>query len=91
MPDKKIKIMSLSLDEDMFKLIKDSSKKLGHKNTSQLMRDLISKYLPLVVNDKDELPIILKIPMELTKNKVELEKWLDEKKNVILKKISNED
>ena len=91
MPDKKIKIMSLSLDEDMFKLIKDSSKKLGHKNTSQLMRDLISKYLHLVVNDKDELPIILKIPMELTKNKVELEKWLDEKKNIILRKISNED
>lgn len=91
MPDKKIKIMSLSLDEEMFKLIKDSSKKLGHKNASQLMRDLISKYLSLVVNDKDELPIILKIPMELTKNKVELEKWLDEKKNVILRKILNED
>jgi hypothetical protein len=89
MSDKKIKIMSLSLDEEMHTLIKDSAKKLGHKNSSQLIRDLINKYLPLVVNDKDEIPIIIKVPSEIISDKLELESWLDSKMKLILSKFSN--
>ena len=40
--ENKIKIMSLSLDLEMYDLIKNSAKKLGHKNVSQLIRDLVA-------------------------------------------------
>lgn len=85
--EKKIKIMSLSLDSDMYDLVKNSSKKMGHKNVSQMIRDLISKYLDLLVNDNDEIPIILKIPSDLKNNPQELENWLNTRNQAIIKAL----
>jgi hypothetical protein len=87
MSENKTKIMSLSLDEDMYNLIKDSSKKLGHKNVSQMIRELISKYLDLLINDQDEIPVIIKIPSELVEDKDELRSWLDSRINAIIKSL----
>ena len=86
--ESKIKIMSLSLDPDMPELIKNSAKKLGHKNVSQLIRDLISKYLDLLVNDKDDIPVILRIPSNLKDNPDDLKAWLQIKVDAIAKAIS---
>lgn len=80
---KEIKIMSLSLDPEMHELIKNSAKKLGHKNVSQLIRDLVSKYLDLLVNDADDIPVILRIPSELKENPEELRSWLNQKAEAI--------
>lgn len=85
--EKKIKIMSLSLDSDMYDLVKNSSKKMGHKNVSQMIRDLISKYLDLLVNDNDEIPIILRIPSDLKNNPQELENWLNTRNQAIIKAL----
>ena len=79
----KLKIMSLSLEPDMYELVKNSAKKMGHKNVSQLIRDLISKYLGLLVNDKDETAVIIRIPNSLRDNKQDLQDWLNIKAKAI--------
>jgi len=84
----KIKIMSLSLDPEMHELIKNSAKKLGHKNVSQLIRDLVSKYLDLMVNDSDDIPVILRIPGDLKENPEALKSWLHFKSDAIAKALS---
>lgn len=79
----KSKIMSLSLEPDMYELVKSSAKKMGHKNVSQMIRDLISKYLDLLVNDKDETAVIIRIPNSLKDNKQHLQDWLNIKAKAI--------
>jgi metal-responsive CopG/Arc/MetJ family transcriptional regulator len=79
----KLKIMSLSLEPDMYELVKSSAKKMGHKNVSQMIRDLISKYLGLLVNDKDETAVIIRIPNSLKDNKQDLQDWLNIKAKAI--------
>ena len=81
--ENKIKIMSLSLDLEMHEKIKNSAKKLGHKNVSQLIRDLVSKYLDLLVNDNDEIPVIIRIPNGLKDDPEKLKSWLKVKTDAI--------
>jgi metal-responsive CopG/Arc/MetJ family transcriptional regulator len=88
MSENKLKIMSLSLDSDMYELVKNSSKKLGHKNVSQMIRDLISKYLDLLVNDNDEIPIIIRVPSNLKENPEELRSWLNTRTEAVVKTLS---
>lgn len=83
MSENKLKIMSLSLDPEMYDLVKSSAKKLGHKNVSQMIRDLISKYLDLIVNDNDDIPVILRVPSELKDDPESLKNWLEVKVNAI--------
>ncbi len=87
--EKKVKIISLSLDPDMHELIKVSAKKMGHKNVSQLIRDLISKYLDLHVNENDDIPVILRIPSDVKDDPKSLEKWLNFKAKAICDAILN--
>jgi len=85
---KETKIVSLSLDPEMHDLIKSSAKKLGHKNVSQLIRDLVSKYLDLVVNEKDEIPVIIRIPGEIKSDPEAIRKWLYKKSDAISQALS---
>jgi len=81
--DTKSKIVSLSLDPQMHDTIKDAATKLGHKNVSQVIRDLVSKYLGLLVNDADEIPVIIRIPTSLTDDPERLRDWLAAKAEAI--------
>lgn len=83
MSENKLKIISLSLEPDMHELVKTSAKKMGHKNVSQMFRDLISKYLDLLVNDKDETHVIIRIPNSLLEDKDKLRLWLNTKAKAI--------
>jgi hypothetical protein len=85
---KETKIVSLSLDPDMHDLIKSSAKKLGHKNVSQLIRDLVSRHLDLMVNDKDEIPVIIRIPGSLKGDPSAIREWLYKKSDAISKALS---
>lgn len=87
MSDKKLKIMSLSLEPDLYEKIKNASKKMGHKNVSKMIRDLINKYLDLLINDNDETPIIIRVPNEIKENKEELSNWLEIKKQAIIQAL----
>jgi predicted DNA-binding protein len=87
MVDKKVKIMSLSLDPEMHELIKSSAKKLGHKNVSQLIRDLVSRHIDLLVNDKEEIPVIIKVPESLKDEPDRLRSWLRFKADAIAEAI----
>lgn len=86
--EKKVKIISLSLDPEMHDLIKDSAKKLGHKNVSQLIRDLVSKYIGLLVNDTEETPVIVRVPNSLSEDKEKLRSWLRSKADAIAEALS---
>lgn len=79
----KSKIVSLSLDPEMHEAIKSASKKLGHKNASQVVRDLISKYLGLLVNETDDIPVIIRIPGEIAGDERRLREWLGAKAEAI--------
>jgi hypothetical protein len=81
--DGKSKIVSLSLDSEMHELIKDAAKKLGHKNVSQVIRDLVSKYIGLLVNDTDDIPVIIRIPGSLAGDRKALRAWLEVKSEAI--------
>lgn len=87
--ESKIKIMSLSLDPEMHELIKNSAKKLGHKNVSQLIRDLVSKYLGLLVNDADDIPVILRIPSRFKDDPDGMRAWLKVKMDAIANALSS--
>lgn len=81
--DSKTKIVSLSLEPEMHEAVKDAAKKLGHKNVSQVMRDLVSKFLGLLVNDSDEIPVIIRVPRNLAGDNQALRKWLHAKSEAI--------
>ncbi len=87
MPDKKIKIMSLSLEPELHEHIKNSAKRLGHKNVSKMIRELISNYLDLMVNEGDETPVLLKVPNEIRNDEEELKKWLSVKVEALSKAL----
>lgn len=72
----------------MHDLIKSSAKKLGHKNVSQLIRDLVSRHLDLMVNDRDEIPVIIRIPGELKGNRDSIRNWLYKKSDAISEALS---
>ena len=87
MSDKKLKVMSLSVEPEMHELLKDSSKKMGW-SASQLVRELVKRYLDLIVQDKDEVPVILHIPGQLKNNPEELKNWLNIKTEAIVKALA---
>jgi hypothetical protein len=86
--EKKTKIVSLSLDPETHDLIKSSAKKLGHKNVSQLVRDLVSKYMGLMVNEGDDIPVILRIPSEFKGDAEGMRNWLHRKSDAIADALS---
>lgn len=83
MAENKSKIISVSLSKEMHDLVKETSKKLGHKNVSLLFRELISKYLNLLLDDDDNIPIMIKVPSHLIDDKDKLIKWMDVKVQAI--------
>jgi len=78
----KLKIVSVSLEPEMHDLLKNSAKKLGI-SVSLLIRELVNKYLDLMVNDSDEVPVILRIPSHLKSDADQLKQWLAVKTNAI--------
>ncbi len=81
--DSKTKIVSLSLEPEMHEAVKEAAKKLGHKNVSQVMRDLVSKFLGLLVNDSDEIPVIIRVPGKLVGDPEGMRRWLQAKSEAI--------
>jgi hypothetical protein len=79
-------IMSLSVKSEMQDLLKVSAKNTG-KSVSELIRTLVDKCLPLVVQEGNEIPVILKIPVELKHDETGLRDWLTAKMEAIVKKI----
>lgn len=64
-------------------LLKAHAAKLG-VSTSKIIGDLIRKY---VINDADIVPIVLKIPTNITKEESSLRTWLERKIDVIVKHL----
>ena len=83
----KLKVVSMSIDSEMHDLLKTSSKKLGCP-VSELIRNLVDKYLGLLVNDGDEVPVIIRVPSDLKGD--DLRNWLLVKANAIANAFNNE-
>lgn len=82
MSDKKLKIMSLSIEPDMQDLLKASAKKAGC-SVSSLIRLLVEKHLSLIVNEGEEIPVIIKVPVHLKNDEAQLRTWLAAKSEAI--------
>jgi len=83
---KKLKIMSLSVEPEMHELLKESAKIKGW-STSQLMRELVDRYLDLIVpkNGTDETTgVVLRIPGKLKDDQEALTEWMNVKSNCII-------
>jgi hypothetical protein len=87
MATEKKKIMSISVEPDLEDLPKLSAKKKTI-SVSQLFRDLVRKYLPLFMNEGDEIPVVLKIPSELRGNEAELRSWLNQRVDAVVKALA---
>jgi hypothetical protein len=79
----KSKIVSLSLDPEMHETIRRAATRLGHKNVSQIIRDLVSKFLGLLVNDNEDIPVIIRIPRDIAGDRDRLRSWLRAKAEAI--------
>jgi len=88
MSEKKLKIMSLSIEPEMQDLLKVSAKKAGI-SVSSLIRSLVDKHLSLIVNDGEEIPVILKIPAHLKDEEEGLKKWLEAKSEAIFNALTS--
>lgn len=86
---KKLKIMSLSVEPEMQDLLKASAKKYGC-SVSELCRKLVRGYLDLVVNDGDKVPVVLRIPTELTDTPEQLRAWLNIKTDAIVNALTSD-
>ena len=64
-----------------------SSLKMGW-STSQLVRELVNKYLDLIVQDEDIVPVILRIPGKIKDNPEQLQAWLKIKEEAIIKALT---
>lgn len=84
MPNKKLNIMSLSIEPEMQDRLKKIAKAKG-VSVSKMIRDLVDKYL---VVDDDSIPVILKIPSHMKGEPESLQKWLDAKTAAIVKALS---
>jgi len=87
MSEKKKTVMSLSVEPEMHALLKKSSLKMGW-STSQLVRELVNKYLDLIVQDEDIVPVILRIPGKIKDNPEQLQAWLQIKQDAIVKALT---
>ena len=87
MSEKKLKIMSLSVEAETQELLKNSAKRIGI-SVSQLIRDLVEKYLDLIVNSGEEIPVILQVPIALKGNPEEVKKWLEARIDTVVKALS---
>lgn len=85
----RLKVISLSVESEMHELLKTSAKISGRSSVSALVRDLVNKYLGLIVNDGEETPVILKIPNDL--NEEQLKNWLRVKSEAIVQAFRNTD
>lgn len=90
MSDKKLRVMSISVEPEMQELLKNSAKKAG-KNVSSLIRDLVENHLALIVNEGEEIPIIIKVPVYLKDDEKGLREWLAAKTQAIIKKLCTVD
>lgn len=86
--NKKLKIMSLSVEPEMQDLLKASAKKYGC-SVSELMRKLVKGYLDLIVNDGEKIPVVLRIPTEVVDNPDELRIWLNSKFDAIVHALTS--
>lgn len=82
--NKKLNIMSLSVEPEMQEMLNRHAKKKG-VSRSQLVRDMVEKYL---INEDEVVPVILKIPSHLKGDAEGLRKWLDQKASAIVKALA---
>lgn len=76
--------INLFLDPIMCEKVKACAKERTDGNVSQLLRDLIERFL---FADNEIVPILIKVPKNLRKDPVNLKKWLDIRMEAIYKTL----
>lgn len=71
--------VTISLDTDSKISLERAKDKLKLNSVSELIRLLIDRFLPSVINENDQKTIILKIPSHIYKDEDMLKEWLGKK------------
>lgn len=79
----KKKPVSFSMDAEMHEAISIAAKK-EDMSISELIRNLVVKHMDLIVNDGEEIPIILRVPVRLRGDNDGLRAWLSAKVDAIV-------
>lgn len=87
MSSKNYKIVSVSVTQELHNTLKESSKRLGYKSVSLVIRKLIDKCIKIIDHDPDEIPVVLTIPAHLKDNPEKLKIWLEKKANGIIQAL----
>lgn len=81
---KKKEIVSYSMPAAMQEKLKRVTDKKGYKFVSELIRDVIDKY----VNEDDSvIPVVLKVPAQLVANPELLKQWFDNRTPMVVKAL----
>jgi hypothetical protein len=83
--NKKNKTFNVYLEEEYQGVLKSFAKK-SDISVSQLLRNLITKYLSV---EAGTTKVVLNIPKDVSSNSEELEKWLTSKKNALINYFKN--
>jgi hypothetical protein len=85
MSNKKMKIVSISIEPELHESLKTAATKAGW-TTSKLARNLFTKYLP----SNGETPVVLRVPAQFKDDPAGLKAWLDAKVVTIVKSFSED-
>lgn len=89
MTQQKIKNTSIAMDQEMKELLKISAIKMK-STSSKIVRQLVEKYLDLVVPKEGEIPVVIRIPKDKLENPEALKTWLMWKAENLAKALTNE-
>lgn len=83
------KVISLSVDPEIHDQMRVAAKKMGW-GVSEMVRNLVTKYMDLLVNDDDQVPVVLRIPAELKEDPDGLKAWLEGRSAAIVQALTRQ-
>lgn len=78
--------LHISIESGLKDRLTEVAKRAGIPMSS-LLRALVDKYLPLVLNEEKEIPVIIKIPAHLKDDEIGLRECLETKIEAIIKAL----
>lgn len=84
------KAMKMHVKTEICEILKESAKQ-SKTTVPKLIEKLVEKHLSLVAKKDEEITVILKIPVELKKDAVAMESWLNVRKNAIIHNLCKQE
>lgn len=83
---KKVKPSTYALEPSQIRDLESIGKKLGISK-SELVRQLIKRFLHIIANEENQTPIVFNIPDNLRDDPEKLRVWLNTRTNALVSKL----